>query len=114
MQVLTFLIFSTWWNIAEAKVLQGSDFRCPLVERRPRDGSYRHQENTKVRKRSKGVVLHETTRERVRPERECERANGNAGQSVTHLQITHRQHRGSNFLTFVRHGTVDFVSQTEL
>ena len=40
LDVFTFFVFSTEWNIAKAKILQGADFGCPLVECLPRDGAY--------------------------------------------------------------------------
>jgi hypothetical protein len=62
--VFTFFVFSTGWDIAKAKILQGADFGCPLVECLPRDGAHWHQKDAKVSERGKGVVLHGRASER--------------------------------------------------
>jgi hypothetical protein len=62
--VFTFFVFGTRWNIAKAKILQGADFGCPLVECLPRDGAHWHQKDAKVSERGKGVVLHGRASER--------------------------------------------------
>ena len=62
--MFTFFVFSTGWNIAKAKILQGADFGCPLVVCLPGDGAHGKQKNAKVSERGKGVVLHGRVSER--------------------------------------------------
>jgi hypothetical protein len=62
--MFTFFVFSPGWNIAKAKILQGADFGCPLVECLLRDGAHWHQKDAKVSERGKGVVLHGRASER--------------------------------------------------
>lgn len=68
--MFTFFVFSTGWNIAQSKILQGADFGCPLVECLPRDGAHWHQKDAKVSERGKGIVLHGRASERCSHETE--------------------------------------------
>ena len=62
--MFTFFVFSTWWDIAKAEILQGVDFGCPLVECILGYGAHWHQKDAKVSERGKGVVLHGRAGER--------------------------------------------------
>ena len=86
--MFTFFVFSTGWNIAKAKILQGANLGCPLVECLPGDGAHWHQKDAKVSEGGEGVVLHGRARERRSHEAET-RATGSRTVQHSNNIISH-------------------------